>query len=96
LGLILIWVLVEVLAEEGGSVAALLLEADGDRVVLVPLGDELLEAPVCGPVAQYAVVVIVEAGEDSGSRWATNWVTHEGLVEGEALFGTKEPIWGIL
>src|SRR5215218_10696725 len=58
---------------------------DGDSVLLVPLRDELLEAPVRGPVAQYVVVVIVEAGEDGGPGGATNWVTHEGLFEGEAL-----------
>src|SRR5215212_1876643 len=60
---------------------------DGDRVLLVPLGDELLEAPARGPVAQYAVIVIVEAGEDGGPGGATNWVTDKGLFEGEALLG---------
>src|SRR5215218_7103115 len=60
---------------------------DGDRVLLVSLGDELLEAPARGPVGQYVVVVIVEAGEDGGPRGATNRVTDEGLFEGEALLG---------
>jgi hypothetical protein len=58
----------------------------------MPLGDELLEAPVRGPVAQYVVVVIVEAGEDGGPRGATHRVTDEGLFEGEALLGPKEVI----
>src|SRR5215218_7280775 len=86
-GLVLIWVLVEVHAEEGSAVTALLLEVDGDRVLLVPLGDELLEAPVRGPVAQYVVVVIVEAGEDGGPGGATHRVAHEGFFKGEALLG---------
>src|SRR5918997_404667 len=53
---------VEVLAEEGGLVAAIL-QSDGDGVLLVSLGEELFEAPIGGRVSPHVVVVIVEAGE---------------------------------
>ncbi len=79
---------VEILAEEG-SLVTLLLQADGDGVLLVPLLDELLKAPGRVVVAYHVVVVVVEAGEDGCPRGAAHRVAHEGLLEREALFGQQ-------
>jgi len=75
---------VEVLAEEGGPVADPL-QAHTNRVFFVTLGEELLEASVRWLIAQYVVVVIVEAGQDSRARRAAYGVADESLVKGGAL-----------
>ena len=77
-------VLVQVLAEEGGSITGSL-QARADRVLLVPLGDERLEPPLRGCVALYAVVMVVETGEDGSPRRATYRVADEGLLKGSTL-----------
>ncbi len=92
---VLAGVSVHVLAEVSGPVAALFLQADGDRVLLVPLGDEPLEAPVRRTVAQYAVVVVVEAGEKVALEGQhTGWLTKASSNEAPCS-ANKEPISGI-
>src|SRR3712207_660468 len=82
---IFVEVVVEVLAEQAGSIAALL-QPDSDRALLVPLGAELLEAPVRRRVAPHVMVVSVKAGEDGGPRGATQRVADEGVLERGTLF----------
>src|SRR5215212_7555596 len=86
---------VQVLAEEGGLVSGLL-QAHADRVLLVPLGDELLEAPIRRLIAQNVVVVIVEAGKISGPRWAAYRVADEVLLKGGALLSQQGTYLGHL
>jgi len=81
-------VVVEVLAEEGGSVT-ILLEAGGDRALLAPLVSELLEAPDRALVAPHAVVVGVEAGEHGRPGGTTCWVAYKGFLEGGTPFGQQ-------
>jgi hypothetical protein len=84
-GWVILAVVVQVLAEEGSPVA-LHLQANGDGILLASLFAELLEAPVWGIVACYAVVVGVEAGENGRPRGTTQRVTGEGVLEGGPLF----------
>ena len=86
---------VQVLAEEGGLVAGFL-QANGDEVLLVPLGDELLKAPIRRLIAQYVVVVIVQTGEEGSPGGAAHRVADEGLLEGGALIGQQGDYLGHL
>ncbi len=79
-GRVIAGVAVQVLAEQSGPVA-LFLQANGDGGLLAPLVPELLEAPVWGLVARYAVVVGVEAGEDGRPLGTTQRVADEGVLE---------------
>jgi hypothetical protein len=61
---------VQVLAEESSPVASLL-KANADRILLVPLGEELLKPSIWRPVASHVVVVLVETSEDGRPRGTT-------------------------
>jgi hypothetical protein len=71
------------------------LQPDGDRALLVPLGAELLEAPVRRRVASYVMVVGVKADEDGCPRGATQRIADEGVLEGGSLSITEERNSGI-
>jgi len=59
----------------------------GDRVLLVPLIADFLEATIGEHVAPYATVVTVEAGEDGGPGGNTpGTVVNEGVLKGGVFF----------
>ena len=81
-------VIVKVLAEQAGYVAATLLQPESDRARLVVLGAELLEASVRRRVAPH-LMVNVKAGEDGSPRGATHRVADEGVLEGDTFFDDR-------